>query len=59
MGMRPGNTLPLYAGGGYVLLDQVYRISAQGRDIHQYGTRGRNNFWVQKHGTAAFTHLPS
>ncbi|KAG8290828.1 hypothetical protein J6590_074816 [Homalodisca vitripennis] len=26
----------------------------QGRDIHQYGTSGRDNFRVQQHRTAAF-----
>ncbi|KAG8316186.1 hypothetical protein J6590_057383 [Homalodisca vitripennis] len=31
----------------------------QGRDVHQYGSRGRDNFRVQQHRTAAFERLPS
>ncbi|KAG8293076.1 hypothetical protein J6590_027183 [Homalodisca vitripennis] len=32
---------------------------AQSRDVHQYGTRGWDNFRVEQHKTAAFEHLPS
>ncbi|KAG8262511.1 hypothetical protein J6590_052155 [Homalodisca vitripennis] len=31
----------------------------RGRDVHQYDTRGRDNFGVEQHRTAAFEHLPS
>ncbi|KAG8270053.1 hypothetical protein J6590_093715 [Homalodisca vitripennis] len=31
----------------------------QGGDVHQYGTRGRDNFRVQQHRTATFERLPS
>ncbi|KAG8312642.1 hypothetical protein J6590_018282 [Homalodisca vitripennis] len=30
----------------------------QGRDVHQYKTRGRNNFRTEQHGTTMFEHLP-
>ncbi|KAG8306728.1 hypothetical protein J6590_041338 [Homalodisca vitripennis] len=31
----------------------------QGRDVHQYGTRGQDNFRIQQHRTATFERLPS
>ncbi|KAG8303330.1 hypothetical protein J6590_013601 [Homalodisca vitripennis] len=31
----------------------------QGRDVRQYGTRGRDNFRIQQHRTAMFERLPS
>ncbi|KAG8258580.1 hypothetical protein J6590_027671 [Homalodisca vitripennis] len=31
----------------------------RGRDVHQYGTSGRDNFRVEQHRTAAFEHLSS
>ncbi|KAG8254105.1 hypothetical protein J6590_014980 [Homalodisca vitripennis] len=31
----------------------------QSRDVHQYGTRGRDNLRIQQHRTATFERLPS
>ncbi|KAG8276649.1 hypothetical protein J6590_061672 [Homalodisca vitripennis] len=31
----------------------------QGRDVHQYGTRGRDNFRIQQHRTPTFERLSS
>ncbi|KAG8255708.1 hypothetical protein J6590_086413 [Homalodisca vitripennis] len=47
----------------YILEVILYSVSrcvlGRGGDVHQHGTRGRDNFRVQQHRTNAFRNLPS
>ncbi|KAG8295100.1 hypothetical protein J6590_088030 [Homalodisca vitripennis] len=47
----------------YILEVILYSVSrcalVRGRDVHQHGTRGRDNLRVQQHRTNAFRNLPS
>ncbi|KAG8295748.1 hypothetical protein J6590_073107 [Homalodisca vitripennis] len=47
----------------YILEVALYRRLkcelVRGSDVHQYGTRSRDNFRVEQHRTSSFKHLPS
>ncbi|KAG8283080.1 hypothetical protein J6590_023609 [Homalodisca vitripennis] len=59
-------TPPLIASWLYTSVRLVQTVvggaathGAEGRDVHHYETRGRDNFRTEQHRTTAFGHLPS
>ncbi|KAG8298363.1 hypothetical protein J6590_016259 [Homalodisca vitripennis] len=52
-------TLPSLYILDVVLYCRFKCVSLRGSDVHQYGTRGRDNFRMAQHRTTVFDRLPS
>ncbi|KAG8291167.1 hypothetical protein J6590_067151 [Homalodisca vitripennis] len=52
-------TLPSLYILDVVLYCRFKCVSLRGSDVHQYGTRGRDNFRMAQHRTTVFERLPS